>query len=494
MQSHRPIVNSYNHTMALCIRSRRVVLGQGALRRIAPASLEIVGTQITAVDPMAPASYERTRGTRSSLEADDGVLDLGDHLITPAFVNVHTHLALAFLRGAEAQVQGNLVEDLFFRFEKLLTAEDVRAFSRMGAYESLLHGVGLVWDHYYFGEAIADALVDTGLSGVVAPTLQDLSGPGALQHESALDATLTISRSSSFRSGGVFAALGPHATDTVSSGLLERAIQLSSDERLPIHMHVAQSLDELRRVHAREGCSPMEWLDRTGALSADAGLVLAHALYASSADLTLLDPSRHLLALCPFSQLQFGFTANVRAWSELGMSWAVATDCAASNDSMNVQKELRLSASLAKAGVTSTQAYRDFFAHGSLPRAEAAQRERDEAHQRFAAHATPQSLLERVWDRPGAAHPGVKAGVIEPGALANLIAWNTDHPAFWPETDLFRALALGDTTQAIHSLFVAGKRVGKAGDFQASLLASDDYREARLEATERLSHLLLRTA
>ncbi len=488
MQSPPAIVNRYNRGMSTCIRSRRVLLGRGNLRSVTPASLEIVGSQIVAVDAMDAASFERLRS--QELPAGRTVHDLGDHLITPAFVNAHTHLALSFLRGAQVALQGNLVENLFFRYEQLLNEGDVRAFTRMGAYESLLHGVGLVWDHYYHGRAVVDALLETGLSGVVAPTLQDLSGPGKGVFEKALAETAALATQTELRAKGIFAAVGPHATDTVSSDLMGKALSLAQSHGLPIHMHLAQSIEELRRVTEREGCSPMAWLDRLGVLSEAPALLLAHALYASAPDLRLLDPARHTLALCPFSQLVFGFTAPVLAWSELGMSWVVATDCAASNDSMNLQKELRLAAALPKAGVTSSESYRDFFSHGDLARAERAQRERDDAHSRFAAHAAPSALLERAWELPGEAHPGFRAGAIEVGCLANLIAWDTDHPAFWPESDLVRALAYGDTTQAIHTMFVCGKRVGKAGDFQASVLASPEYREARLEATERLEHLI----
>src|SRR5690606_37224016 len=120
-------------------------------------------------------------------------------------------------------------------------AEDVRAFARLGAYESLLSGVTEVWDHYYFAEQVAEALVEVGLSGVVAPTLQDLSGPWAHRSLEELESTLTIAHSAKFAAAGVRAALGPHATDTVSDGLLRRVGQLALQENLWVHLHAAQT-------------------------------------------------------------------------------------------------------------------------------------------------------------------------------------------------------------------------------------------------------------
>jgi cytosine/adenosine deaminase-related metal-dependent hydrolase len=379
------------------------------------------------------------------------------------------------------------VEDLDFHFETKLTPADVRAFARMGAYESLLSGVATVWEHYYGDTSLAEALVDTGLCGVIAPTLQDLSGPGRGGHERALEATLEIAQSAHFRQAGVFAALGPHATDTVSPALLREAASLASKNDLPIHMHLAQSVDELRRVFAREGCSPLVLLEREGLLAQR--LVLAHAIFCPREDLKRLDPARHCLVFCPSSQLQFGLPADVTCWNELGLQWVVATDCASSNDSMGLQKELRFCLGAATYRSTGSAAYAGFLATGELKDAESCWQERlaNVAHEK--EHTTGDALLSRVFDGPGRLHPGFRAGTIEVGALANLIAWNTEHPAFWPATDPLRALAVGDTTQAMHTLLVRGVVVGEVGNVHA-LIASDTYRDARTEADQRLAALM----
>jgi len=449
---------------------------------IKPARITVHGSLIERVD---------TSGDARGAPHQGQLVDLGDHLVTPAFVNAHTHLALAFLRGVQtARVRRNLVEDLFFAYESRLTPQDVRAFSRMGAYESLLSGVGFVWDHYYGGSAVADALLDTGLAGVVAPTLQDLAGPDREGAQQALDATLQIAGSERHRQAGIYAALGPHATDTVSPALFRQVGELAELHQLPVHLHLAQSYDELVRVEAREGRSPLALLAREGVLSRAPRVVMAHGLFASVHDLQSLERDRHTLVYCPSSQMQFAFPAPVTLWSELGLSWVVATDCAASNDSMNLQKELRLCAGAATFGLTSGLEYQSFLASGDASHARETWQERSERLGTWAKEVTGERLLERVFAGPGKLHPGVVCGSIERGALANLVAWNTDHPAFWPGRDLLRTLAMSDTTQALHALLVAGKWVGEAGRVSDSVIASDGYREARREAGERLDALL----
>ncbi len=467
------------------IRSSRVLLRQGDKLVTEPAQLEIADGVITRVLPESATLHH------SGVPLAENTLDLGDLLLTPAFVNAHTHLALAFLRGVDAaQHQKNLVEDLYFHFEQKLTPDDVLAFSRMGAYESLLSGVAVVWDHYYGHDAMAEALLETGLSGVVAPTLQDLSGPGRHDFDAALEATLAIHNQPRYRDAGIFAALGPHATDTVSAGRMRDIAQLALEHDLPVHMHLAQSLDELKRVLAREGCSPTALLERTGLF--DCRLVLAHAIFCPDQDLARFDAARHTLVFCPSSQLQFGFPADVTRWNAFGVPWVIATDCASSNDGMALGKELRFALGAGSLRSTGSAAFTEFMATGALESAERSWHERLAATHAEQAFTEAPKLLARALELPGALHPSFRAGVIEPGAQANLIAWDTQHPAFWPAQDIPRALALGDVTAAMQGLWVRGKQVGELGALQASVVASPAYRRARAEADQRLKSLFSR--
>ncbi|MCA9540080.1 MAG: amidohydrolase family protein, partial [Myxococcales bacterium] len=424
--------------MRTVIRSRRV-LRSAHQEQPTPGTITVDGHSIVAVDT-EPAP-------------GDAVMDVGDRLVTPAFINGHTHLSMCAFRGLGLDaLDGNIVYETYFRLENGLLPEDVRAFTRMGAYESLLAGVGAVWDHYYYAEAVAAALTDVGLSGVIAPTLQDLAGPGVPHLEAQLAATVAIAQDQKMADAGVFAALGPHATDTVSDALWKRIVDLADRHGLVMHAHVAQSIEEYVQCVEQLGLTPVERLDRLGVLDAGAGALMVHGLYVSHSDLQRLRPDHNVLGYCPFSQIQFGFPAAVEHWWEAGVPFVVGTDAGACNDSMSVQQELRLLAGGRAFAVTPSPAGVGFRATGALSDALQLDAERRTTRRDRGALAAPETLLGTVWAVPGRLHPQLALGELRPGARASLCVWDLSHPACWPATDPLRALTFADLGGALHTL------------------------------------------
>lgn len=464
------------------IRSERVVLGDGLDEpfRVVAAEITTHGAWIEDVRELDGSERDARLRDPEPPEVAKRI-ELGELLVCPAFVNAHTHVALNAFRGLTqtSDLRGNMVEGLFYRLEGSLSAEDVRAFARMGAYECLRHGVGLVWDHYYGGTELAAAFADVGLPAVVAPTLQDRGGPGVSQCRQQLDDTLSLT-DASWANRHVYAALGPHATDTVSPELWQRVARLAREHELVIHAHMAQSREEYERVQERDGCSPVELLARTGVLEAPRAL-LVHAIYASDDDLDLLDSERHILGYCPLSQSQFAFPASVNSWLAHNVPWIVATDCAPSNDSMNVQRELAVTAASRGMLTTGSEAMRAFQRQGSLESVQRVDAFRQDDFDAACVLGDPSFLLSRVWSLAGRLHPRVKAGVISVGALANLLVLDPSSPVFWPGGDVLRVLAYADIGAAIQATMIAGR-------FRRRDSTEDDelYRQHRDEADRRL--------
>jgi 5-methylthioadenosine/S-adenosylhomocysteine deaminase len=476
-----------NHLMTvsnLKIFSERVVLPtfDGGLE-IQAACVTIQGDKIQSV-----STGDDALALRSSAE------DLGDSLLSPAFINTHTHLSLSCLRGIGRldRMRSNVVEEVFFRVESKLEPGDIRAFVRMGAYESLCSGTGTVWDHYYGGIEVAEALVEVGLTGVVAPTLQDLSGPGVSSLEAQIQATEALSSESKWKEQGIVAALGPHATDTVSDTLWKQIGELARQLHIPIHAHVAQHIEEVQRSFSLHGCGPLTRLDRLGLLNDELTFLIVHALFVSDAELDRLHPETNILGHCPYSQAQFAFPAPISSWMKRGLKVAIGTDCGACNDTMNVQQELRLVADGPSLGGTWSTERSDSESAGTLDAYQALQEKRIGLFDQTSGQLGTEALLRCIWSTPGDLHPALPVGQIAPGHLANLVIWNLDHPGLWPAPDPLRALAFSDAAPAIQQMMIRGKWKGERGNYSNSLLNTPEFQAHKAEANTRLEALLKR--
>lgn len=454
--------------------SDRVVLPGGGIES---ALIEVNGALIDAVTPLARADL-----------AHPPDVDLGARLIAPAFTNTHTHLCLSALRGLVGRdaLQGNVVEDLYFEVERWMSAADAKALARVGAYECLLSGTAVVWEHYYHGLAVAEALEEVGLSAALAPTLQDLEGPGVSLLEATLDQTMQIDASARWAEAGIVAVLGPHATDTVSDRLWRQVVDLAESHALPIHAHVAQSPEEFTRSLERHGCPPLTRLRRLGVL--DQRALLVHGLYVGAEELH--DLSGVTLGYCPAAQAQFDFPAPVREWLAGGASLALGTDAGSCNDSMDIAAELRSLAIGGGFAITDAPARRAFATGPSAQSLAALVAHRKDAQ---AQRLSSAELLSTVWSTPGQLHPRLPVGAIAAGHRANLLVLDLDHPSLWPGRHPLRALIYGSCTGAIHGLMVSGRWIGARGDFAGSLLRSVAWQEGIAEATARLDALLART-
>lgn len=460
------------------------LLGRGTVAepfRVTPAKLDYDGAWLREVTTLSRENWA-TETSRPGVDLRRGVV------ATPAFVDGHVHLSLSGLRGVSQSVSGAgdaLVEETFFAFERHLDADAVRALARMGAYEALLQGTACVWDHYYHADAVREALEDVGLPGVVAPTFQDASGPHQAQLDSHLKQLDTLRTRAACGTLPTALAVGPHATDTVSAASLRALFDYAASVELPVHMHLAQSAQEVTCVQQRDGMTPFEAVKLALRHAQPPSLLLAHALYDDGTGFELLRQEACVRWVsCPLSQSIFAFPAAVEAWEASAAPWGIGTDCVASNDAACLLAEAR-----------ALQLASRVRAHTLSLNAAAERREtvfREHASEAWSL-LSPERLFRGLGPWAAELHPGLKAGVLESGALASWCLWDLDHPALWPAqpAQIVQAIIGARPVLALKEFWVAGRRLGGA-HWRDDLVHSEGYRRARTEATAQLKRLLSR--
>lgn len=268
----------------LVITGATVLTGVPAGHTIADAVIGISGGRLALIAPAeagaAPPTARRT-------------LHLPGRVITPGFVNIHTHANLSMVRG--------VAEDLGFAPAytpgipqgHMVTPDEAYAISRLGALEALLFGSTLINDTFVHPEVVTPAMAEIGLrvwscgrihdvdfSGVSVGRWAHVDAIGAASLQSALDLAARYEGKSGGRIGVQLAA---HAPDTCSTPFLRRIAQAAQETGLRVTTHLSQSKVEVARIRERDGKSPPELLDEVGLLNER--LLAAHCIHVSEDDI-----------------------------------------------------------------------------------------------------------------------------------------------------------------------------------------------------------------
>lgn len=275
-------------------------------------------------------------------------VDLPTHVLTPGWINLHTHAAMALLRGVGDDLPlMRWLNERIWPLEKALVSDVfVRDGARLAAVEMLRAGQTCCSDMYFYPEAAAGALRDVGMRAVVGIIAIEFPTTYAADAEDYLRKGLATR--DAFRADPlVHFTLAPHAPYTVSDATLSRIAMLAEELDLPVHTHVHETAHEIDESMRRHGVRPLVRLDRLGLVSER--LIAVHAVHVDDADIALLAGRGATVAHCPASNLKLasGIAPIARMLRE-GVHVAFGTDGAASNNRLDLVEEARLAALLAK--------------------------------------------------------------------------------------------------------------------------------------------------
>ncbi len=273
-------------------------------------------------------------------------IDARGQVAMPGLINCHTHAPMVTLRGvAEDVATDEWFNDYVWPIESNLTEKDVELGARLACAEMIRGGVTSFADHYFSMEAVAAVVEETGMRAQLGEAYFSSQGPEgrakslrfALGHRGAADGRITT-------------ALAPHAPYTVDDAELASTADLAREHGLPIHIHASENRDQAETSLARHGVTPIEVLQRTGILDTD--VLIAHGTGILERDMPVLAKAtgRVALATAPRGYLKFGWptTTPIRALHDLGIPVGLATDGAASNNSLDVWESMALTALIQK--------------------------------------------------------------------------------------------------------------------------------------------------
>lgn len=369
----------------------------------------------------AVTSVDAVRG-RDAVER----IEAAGQVALPGLVNCHTHAPMVTLRGvAEDLPIEEWFNDVVWPIESNLTAKDVELGARLACAEMIRGGVTCFADHYFSMDAVAAVVEECGIRAHLGEAYFSSQGPQG--RERSLEFAL---RHRGGAGGRITTALAPHAPYTVDDADLAATADLARAHGLPVHLHAAENRDQAETSLARHGVTPIEVLRRTGILDTD--VLIAHGTGILDSDLPLLEAAEGTTAVAtaPRGYLKFAWptTTPVRALHDIGVPVGLATDGAASNNSLDVWESMALTALVQKS------------ATGDPRRLTA----RQALH-----HATLQSAR--------AVGLGDRLGTLAPGRRADIVLVDLGGPHTQPVHDLAATLVHSARSCDVRTTIVDGR-------------------------------------
>ncbi len=276
---------------------------------------------------------------REDAGAFDREIDLAGDLVMPGFKNAHTHSAMTFLRSyADDLPLLDWLNKQVFPMEAKLTADDVYHLAKLAILEYLAAGITANFDMYMFTEANAAASRDMGFRTVLCGCIHDFyNTPDGLRK-----------MYEDYNKGGLVSCiLGFHAEYTCSESLLREISAIAHEYKAPVFAHNSESASEVAGCIERHGTTPTAYLDSLGLFDYGGGGY--HCIHLSDEDKAIFRDRGLWAVSCPGSNTKLASgIAPLTQLHDMGVHLALGTDGPASNNCLDMFREMFLATGLQK--------------------------------------------------------------------------------------------------------------------------------------------------
>ena len=289
---------------------------QGTAGRSTPATALCGATVLVSLDPPEVTSCDvvLAGGRVVGLgRAPDGAArrDCSGTLVAPGNVCAHHHLYSALASGMPYRLAPprNFIEILqrvWWRLDRALDEESVRASALRGGLDALLSGTTTVVDHHASPnfidgslDVIADALAQLGLRSVLCYEVTDRDGPERARAGVAENRRFLAHRPELARG-----MVGAHASFTLSDETLAACAEAAAAAATGVHIHVAEDAADQRDSAERCGRRVLERL--CGAGIVDERALLAHCVHVDPGEAQIVTTSGATVVCNPRSNMNNG--------------------------------------------------------------------------------------------------------------------------------------------------------------------------------------------
>lgn len=380
----------------------------------------------------------------------DREIDCGGNLLMPGFKDAHTHSAMTFLRSYadDLPLQDWLFKQVF-PMEAKLDGEMIYHLTKLAVLEYLTSGITSIFDMYLTPETTARACVEMGMRCVQVSGIsgQDNFEQSLRQMEERYHTLNELDPLHSY-------FIGFHAEYTCSKTLLEQVAAMAHKYKAPVFTHLSETKAEVDGCKERYGMSPVKLLDSLGMFDYGGGGY--HCVWLDEEDMDIFAKRGLSVVTNPGSNTKLASgIAPISAYLKRGINVTIGTDGPASNNCLDMFREMFLVTGLAKL------------------------KEQD------AAAVDALEVLKMATVNGAKAMSLLDTDVLAAGKQADVIMIDLHQPNMQPLNHIPKNIVYSGSKQNVKMTMVAGKILYEDGRFNIGTDAEEIYAKAN-ESIERM--------
>lgn len=338
----------------------------------------------------------------------DKVIDAKGCIVMPGLVNAHCHSPMTMFRNFAGGL--SLQTWMFEKIRPLqqyVTLQELESCAKLAYIEMIKSGTVAFAEMYPWADVLGELTTEAGLKALIAGQYgKDLGLAGISDKKRILEHSQEINEKSK---GRVKEGLLLHSLYAASEEAVSETLEFAREFDFRVQIHVSETKNEIDDSYEKYHMTPVKKLEKLGLFKVPT--IAAHCVYMEEEDLDILKQYQVNVAHCPVSNLKLGSgIADINRFMEHDINVAIGTDGAASNNNLNLFKEMNVAALLGKG-----------------------------------LHCDPTILTSEQMLRAATEHGyqalGIEqSGQLEAGMNADLIMVSTKEPHFTPLTHAYDAL------------------------------------------------------
>ncbi len=357
----------------------------------------------------------------------DEETDCQGNLLMPGFKDAHTHSGMTLLRSyADDLPLQSWLNEQVFPVEAKMSAEDIYHLTKLAVLEYLTSGITAIFDMYLTPESIAAACSETGMRCVQTGAVNNFS--------QSVESVERWYRELNGKDPLISFLLGFHAEYTCSKELMERMAELSGRLKAPVYMHLSETKSEVDGCVERYGMTPGMFLDSLGMFENGGGAY--HCVWLTPEETELFKRKNVSVITNPASNMKLSSgIAPIQDFLKAGLNVAIGTDGPASNNCLDMFREMFLVTGLAKV------------------------REQD------ASAVDAMEVLKMATVNGAKAMGLTEADVLAEGKLADMIMIDLHQPNMQPFNNIAKNIVYSGSKLNVKMTMIHGKILYRSGTF-----------------------------